>query len=138
MLEWFHITMRITVLNQYIRGVRLHDDATGKSLLPDLERIKWLLWHGNQYGAGETIKFFLDDVDALQVEYPNLSKFTCAARESCCVHRLKRRNPDQLWRAISRRRTHFLVPDGIIGERPHQQPLLANDNAAEVVQAEAA
>jgi hypothetical protein len=80
-LDWFHITMRITVLSQYARGVALHDDAAGKSLLAKLERIKWLLWHGNQYRAGKTIKFFLDDVDALEVDYPNLSKFTRAAQE---------------------------------------------------------
>jgi hypothetical protein len=27
--------------------------------------VQWLLWHGIQYRAGETIKFFLDDVDAI-------------------------------------------------------------------------
>jgi hypothetical protein len=80
-LDWFHITMRITVLSQYARGVAQHDDAAGKSLLAELERIKWLLWHGNQYRAGEIIKSFLDDVDELEVEYPNLSKFTRAAQE---------------------------------------------------------
>ena len=80
-LDWFHITMRIAVLSQYARGVAQHDDATGKTLLAELERIKWLLWHGNQYRAGEIIKFFLDDVDALEVDYPNLSKFIRAAQE---------------------------------------------------------
>ena len=80
-LDWFHITMRITVLSQYARGVAQHDDTAGKSLLSQLERIKWLLWHGNQYRAGDTIQFFLDDVDALEVDYPNLSKFTRAAQE---------------------------------------------------------
>jgi hypothetical protein len=33
-----------------------HDEAAG--LLTDLERIKWLLCHGNQHRAGETIGFF--------------------------------------------------------------------------------
>ena len=80
-LDWFHITMRITVLSQYARGVAQHDDTVGRSLLAELEHIKWLLWHGNQYRAGETIKFFLDDVDALEVDYPNLSKFARATQE---------------------------------------------------------
>jgi hypothetical protein len=80
-LDWFHITMRITVLSQYARCVAHHDEAAGKSRLTDLERIKWLLWHGNQYRAGETIRFFLNDVDALEVDYPNLSKFIRAAQE---------------------------------------------------------
>ena len=73
--------MRLTVLCQYARGVAHHDAAAGQSLLAELERIKWLLWHGNQYRAGETISFFLDDVDALEVDYPNLSKFARAAQE---------------------------------------------------------
>jgi hypothetical protein len=80
-LDWFHITMRLTVLCQYARGVAHHDEAAGQSLLAELERIKWLLWHGNQYRAGETISFFLDDVDGLEVDYPNLSKFARSAQE---------------------------------------------------------
>ena len=65
----------------YARGVAHHDEAAGKRLLADLERIKWLLWHGNQYRAGETIEFLLDDVDGLEVDYPNLGKFARASRE---------------------------------------------------------
>jgi hypothetical protein len=80
-LDWFHITMRLTVLCQYARGVAHHNEAAGQTLLAELERIKWLLWHGNQYRAGETISFFLDDVDGLEVDYPNLSKFARAAQE---------------------------------------------------------
>jgi hypothetical protein len=80
-LDWFHITMRVTVLCQYARGVAHHDEAAGTKLLADLERIKWLLWHGNQHRAGQTISFFLDDVDGLEVDYPNLSKFARAAQE---------------------------------------------------------
>jgi hypothetical protein len=37
-----------------------------------LGSIKWLLWHGNQHRAGKEIEFFEDDVDGLQVSYPNL------------------------------------------------------------------
>jgi hypothetical protein len=80
-LDWFHITMRLTVLCQYARGVAHHNEAAGQSLLAELERIKWLLWHGNQYRASETISFFLDDVEGLEVDYPNLSKLARAAQE---------------------------------------------------------
>jgi hypothetical protein len=80
-LEWFHITMRVTVLDQYARGVAHHDEAAGTRLLADLERIKWLLWHGNQHRARESIDIFEDDVDGLEVAYPNLNKFTKFAHE---------------------------------------------------------
>jgi hypothetical protein len=42
---------------------------------------KWLLWHGNQHRALETIGLFEDDVGALEVDYPNLGKFAHAAHE---------------------------------------------------------
>jgi hypothetical protein len=80
-LDWFHITMRLTVLGQYARGVAHYDDAEGARLLTSLDRIKWLLWHGNQHRALETIGFFEDDVGALEVDYPNLGKFARAAHE---------------------------------------------------------
>jgi len=80
-LDWFHITMRLTVLCQYARGVAHHDDAASERLLADLERIKWFLWHGNQYRAGQIIESFLIDVDDLEVDYPNVGKFGRASHE---------------------------------------------------------
>lgn len=44
---------------------------------PVLERIKWLLWHGNQHQAGQAIDEF--EIDALEVEYANLGKLVRAA-----------------------------------------------------------
>ena len=58
LLDWFHLTMRLTVLNQTAKGL---PDAKGlpekigegedqyelrPGVLKDLERIKWYLWHG--------------------------------------------------------------------------------------------
>jgi hypothetical protein len=80
-LDWFHITMRLTVLCQYARGIAHHDDAAGERLLTNLERIKWFLWHGNQYRAGQIIESFLSDVDDLEVDYPNLGKFARTSHE---------------------------------------------------------
>ena len=80
-LDWFHITMRVTVLEQYARGVAHHDEAAGQRLLDSLESIKWLLWHGNQHRSLEEIGFFEDEVGGLEVDYPYLCKFIRAARE---------------------------------------------------------
>ena len=52
-LDWFHVTMRLTVLGQYAKGVAQGDDAEGTRLLADLERIKWRLWHGDIHRALE-------------------------------------------------------------------------------------
>jgi hypothetical protein len=51
--------MRLTVLCQYARGVAHHDGTAGERLLADLERIKWFLWHGNQYHARQNIESFI-------------------------------------------------------------------------------
>ena len=79
--DWFHITMRITVLTQFIRGVAHHDEAKSAELLKSLERIKWLLWHGNLQRALTVIGDFEEDVDELDVDYPNLRKFARTTHE---------------------------------------------------------
>ena len=80
-LDWFHITMRITVLGQFAKGVAQHDEKAGAQLTKELERIKWKLWHGNTTGAQEVIGDFEADLFSLEVDYPNLRKFIAAARE---------------------------------------------------------
>ncbi|MGH7160270.1 MAG: ISKra4 family transposase [Acetobacteraceae bacterium] len=80
-LDWFHIAMRLTVLEQYARGVAHHDEAAGERLVAALEQIKWLLWHGNQHRSQEALAFLEDDVDGLEVDYPNLRKFVRTAHE---------------------------------------------------------
>lgn len=45
-LDWVHITMKLTVLDQYAKGVVHHDQKLGECLRDQLERLKWSLWHG--------------------------------------------------------------------------------------------
>lgn len=73
--------MRLTVLGQYARGIAPYDTAESARLLKSLERIKWLLWHGNQHRVGEEIAFLENDIDGLEVDYPNLGKFVRATHE---------------------------------------------------------
>jgi hypothetical protein len=80
-LDWFHITMRITVLSQFLRGVAQHDEAKGAELLKSLERIKWLLWHGNLQRAFTVIEDFEEDIDGLDVAYENQRKLARTAHE---------------------------------------------------------
>jgi hypothetical protein len=80
-LDWFHITMRITVLRQLAQGLMHHDKDAGIAALDELRRIKWFLWHGNTYRARETIDDLVLDLEALDSRYPNLRKFKTAMRE---------------------------------------------------------
>lgn len=50
-LEWFHITMKITVLRQYVKGVTNIDAENGTAASKLLESIKWKLWHGKPLDA---------------------------------------------------------------------------------------
>jgi hypothetical protein len=80
-LDWFHIAMRLTVLKQYARGVAHHDEKEGAQLLSDLERTKWLLWHGNHHRAQQQADDLRDDVKGLEMDYPHLGKFARSAHE---------------------------------------------------------
>jgi hypothetical protein len=65
-LDWFHVTMRLTVLGQYVKGLGRTPRLRGQpppreEALTLLERAKHYLWHGNVVYALET----LDDLDAL-------------------------------------------------------------------------
>ena len=80
-LDWFHIAMRLTVLEQYARGVAHHDEKEGERLLSELGRTKWLLWHGNGHRARQHADDLRDDVKALEMDYPHLGKFARSAQE---------------------------------------------------------
>jgi hypothetical protein len=65
-LDWFHVTMRLTVLGQVAKGLGRTPRLRGQpppreEALALLERTKHFLWHGNVLRALET----LDDLDAL-------------------------------------------------------------------------
>jgi hypothetical protein len=53
LLDWFHVSMRLTVLVQGAKGLK--DEATRTTLLADLDRLKWLLWHGNLFRAFQVL-----------------------------------------------------------------------------------
>ena len=46
-----------------------------------MERIKWRLWHGNQYRVRQEIGFFEGDVCGLELDYPHIGKFAPATHE---------------------------------------------------------
>jgi hypothetical protein len=56
LLDWFHITMRITAMNQMAKGVSYHEDWQQEDVLKTLESIKWYLWHGNVFRTLQEIE----------------------------------------------------------------------------------
>lgn len=51
LLDWFHITMRITVMKQMAKGLELAPEDLKATTLKALEHIKWNLWHGKVWRA---------------------------------------------------------------------------------------
>lgn len=77
LLDWFHLTMRLTVMGQYAKGLRAHDGLLPAEAQTDLERIKWLLWHGNVFRAlqeTEGLTWRLDGEDVLSASGSKLAK----------------------------------------------------------------
>ena len=54
LLDWFHITMRLTVMRQMARG--LENTELKELILPMIESAKWYLWHGSVVRALEKIE----------------------------------------------------------------------------------
>jgi hypothetical protein len=46
LLDWVHLTMRMTVLGQYIKGLIRLDRVVGEGIQQRLDSVKWWLWHG--------------------------------------------------------------------------------------------
>ncbi len=67
-LDWFHITMRLTVLKQFANGMQHTDANASAELLAKLDSAKWYLWHGNAVQGLERLDdcyWLCDDPDLL-------------------------------------------------------------------------
>ncbi|MGH3194002.1 MAG: ISKra4 family transposase, partial [Streptosporangiaceae bacterium] len=90
LLDWFHLTMRITVMTNMAKGLPppLPDpefpDAPPADLAGEagsqLQRVKWFCWHGNLVRALHTVEDIIFDLD---VEHPGIEqvKLLKAVRE---------------------------------------------------------
>jgi hypothetical protein len=63
LLDWFHVTMRLTVITQTAKGLpemvgETEDQHPLRSeVLKTIESIKWYLWHGNVFQVTSEIRF---------------------------------------------------------------------------------
>ena len=81
-LDWFHITMRITTMKQMAKGIPSHPPL--QDLEEDLDRAKWYLWHGNVFRALQVLEYIemdLETVDDEEEVSNKVVKLTKAVRE---------------------------------------------------------
>jgi len=70
LLDWFHLSMRLTVLQQTAKGLpdKTRDEEEDYPLrdpvVRDLERLKWYLWHGNAFKALQVVQSVEMDLEA--------------------------------------------------------------------------
>jgi hypothetical protein len=65
-LDWFHITMRLTVLGQYSKGIEKQNTTLAVKTEKALTRIKHYLWHGNVFQALQTIDVLEGDMENIE------------------------------------------------------------------------
>lgn len=64
-LDYFHVAMRLTVLQQMARGLRRPHDAVAPVIVATLESVRRFLWHGNVPRALERVEDLDDALDLL-------------------------------------------------------------------------
>ncbi len=67
LIDWFHITMRLTVLQQQTKALQEERPETGADVSKRLESVKHLLWHGNTEEALERLGDLLVELSFILV-----------------------------------------------------------------------
>jgi hypothetical protein len=80
-LDWFHVTMKLTVLDQYAKGLSHHDQELGETIRQQLERLKWALWHGNLAKALSKIDTVASLIAHCEETYPKYTALAKAVQE---------------------------------------------------------
>jgi len=89
LLDWFHLTMRITVMANMAKSLRPPPaeetpDEPPTDLASDigtqLQRLKWFCWHGNVFRALQTIDDLIVDLNITE-PYPEQARLLKAVRE---------------------------------------------------------
>ena len=125
-LDWWHVTQKLTVLDQYGKGLVHCDPVLGEEIRDKIDRLKWSLWHGNLYKAF----YKIDDIASLiynfEATYPKFKQLAKAIEEFRTYIRNSGIMPiyPELWRAVSPRRGDHDEFCGVNGERSGEQTLL--------------
>ena len=66
LIDWFHITMRLTVLQQQTKALQEERPETGADVSKRLESVKYVLWHGNTEEALERLAGLMMELSLIQ------------------------------------------------------------------------
>ena len=74
LIDWFHITMRLTVLQQQTKALQEERPHTGAEVSKQLDSVKHLLWHGNIEEALERLVNLIMDLSLIPARSPAAEK----------------------------------------------------------------
>ncbi len=80
-LDWFHITMRLTVMGQYVKGISHVNPKEGEKLERQLRQIKGYLWNGNLHEGKLVIEDLACDLEEIETSYDSIKALRKAASE---------------------------------------------------------
>jgi hypothetical protein len=80
-IDWFHITMRLTVLQQQRKAIEEARPETGATVSKQLESIKHRLWHGNVEEALERLNNLFMDLDLIRDHFGAAEKLAAGVAE---------------------------------------------------------
>jgi hypothetical protein len=81
LIDWFHITMRLTVLQQQTKSLRAEQEEAGNAASKQIESIKHLLWHGNPEEALDRLASVVIDLDLIRKRSVSAEKVAAGATE---------------------------------------------------------
>ncbi|OZA19378.1 MAG: hypothetical protein B7Y02_00810 [Rhodobacterales bacterium 17-64-5] len=81
LLDWFHITMRITVMHQYVKGLAHLSPEEAEEMARSLRQIKGCLWNGNLHDGQAAIDDLVMDLDEIETGYASTKALRKAANE---------------------------------------------------------
>jgi hypothetical protein len=77
LLDWFHISMRVTVMGQIAKGTTTDE----LDIVKPLERVKWYVWHGNAFRALQVLDDLLMDLEDIELTTERVKKLRKAVDE---------------------------------------------------------
>jgi len=82
-IDWFHITMRVTVLQQQTKSLQGEAGRaeTGSAIAKRIDSVKHLIWHGNVAEALDRLHDLLMDLSLIRAHSTAAEKLACGMTE---------------------------------------------------------
>jgi hypothetical protein len=81
LIDWFHLTMRVTILGQYLKGLIRLNQEVGALVQKTLESVKWLLWHGKVDKALDRLRDLDQRINYFTDSYPRFPQLKTAVQK---------------------------------------------------------